>query len=115
MFKIFKKIVSNKTYPEKNKKAALYKPAFPHYSATIIQLGWLGSPKYRRLLKKKLKRLRERHYRHHAAITIQLAWIRSRRYRKSFIEKVNRLLTQVERLDMKYVDEYINGIERIIR
>ena len=130
MFKILRKIVSNKTYPsDKNllldkvsssnkmnpSSLAYIYPKFPHYNATIIQLGWLGSPRYRKLLKKKLKRKRKCDYKHYAAITIQLAWFRSGSYRRGFVKKLNLLLSRVEKLDMKFVDEYISGIERLIR
>lgn len=124
MFKLFKKIASNKTHPSDKAnpsgKATLsalayIQPNFPHYNATIIQLGWLGSPRYRKLLKKKLKKRRKRDYKHYAAITIQSAWFRSGCYRRGFIKKINLLLSRVERLDLKYVDEYIAGIERLIR
>ena len=64
MFKMFRKIASNKTYPldkqnpldrrnPLSSSLAYMEPEFPHYNATIIQLGWLGSPRYRKLLKKK--------------------------------------------------------------
>ena len=114
MFKIFRKIASNKTYPAEKEDIKSPMIRYPHYNATIIQLGWLGSPRYRKLLKKKLKERRKRDYKHYAAITIQCAWFKSRLYRKKYVEKINRLLSRVERLDIKFVDEYINGIERLI-
>ena len=118
MFKIFRKITSNKTHPLDNyhpSSLAYVQPKFPNYNATIIQLGWLGSPRYRKLLKKKLKKRRKRDYKYYAAITIQSAWFRSGCYRRGFIKKINLLLSRVERLDLKYVDEYIAGIEHLIR
>lgn len=47
---------------------------YPHYHASIIQLGWLSSPKYREILTRKIRRIRQRDYRNYAAITIQYAW-----------------------------------------
>ncbi len=115
MFKIFRKIASNKTYPSERENSKRLVPQYPHYNATIIQLGWLGSPRYRKLLKKKLKKRRKRDYKNYAAITIQCAWFKSRLYRKKYVEKINQLLSRIERLDIKYVDEYILGIEHLIR
>ena len=114
MFKIFRRFTSNKTHPTSTKPYCYDHIAFPHYNATIIKLGWLGSPRYRKLLKKKLKKRRKRDYKHYAAITIQHAWFKSSKYRKLYIAKINTLLTRVEKLDIRYVDEYIKGIERLI-
>jgi hypothetical protein len=114
MFKIFRKIASNKTCPAERYNVNNPVLRYPHYNATIIQLGWLGSPRYRKLLKKKLKKRRRRDYKHYAAITIQCAWFKSRLYRKKYVEKINQLLSRVERLDIEFVDEYIHGIERLI-
>jgi hypothetical protein len=110
MFKIFRKIASNKTCPAERYNVNNPVLRYPHYNATIIQLGWLGSPRYRKLLKKKLKKRRRRDYKHYAAITIQCAWFKSRLYRKKYVEKINQLLSRVERLDIEFVDEYIHGI-----
>jgi hypothetical protein len=99
MFKIFRKIASNKTCPAERYNVNNPVLRYPHYNATIIQLGWLGSPRYRKLLKKKLKKRRRRDY---------------RLYRKKYVEKINQLLSRVERLDIEFVDEYIHGIERLI-
>ena len=114
MFKIFRKIASNKTCPAERYNVNNPVLRYPHYNATIIQLGWLGSPRYRKLLRKKLRKRRRRDYKHYAAITIQCAWFKSRLYRKKYVEKINQLLSRVERLDIKFVDEYIHGIERLI-
>ena len=89
--------------------------SFPHYNATIIQLGWLGSPRYRKLLKKKIKKRRKKFNRYHAAVVIQSAWFRSSRYQRLFIRKINALLCRIERLDLEYVDDYIRGVERLIK
>ena len=114
MFKMFRKIASNKTCPSEKYNPKRPVPQYPHYNATIIQLGWLGSPRYRKLLKKKLKKRRKRDYKNYAAITIQCAWFKSALYRKNYVHKINQLLSRVERLDLKYVDEYIAGVERLI-
>jgi len=90
-------------------------PKYPHFHATIIQLGWLGSPRYRKILKKKLKKRRRRAYKNYAATTIQYAWFRSRLYQGLQTRKISDLVDRVEKLDPQYVDDYINGIERLIR
>jgi hypothetical protein len=115
MFKFFRKFAANKTSPIPERKFCYQDVIFPHYYATIIQLGWFGSPRYRKRLKKKLKKRRKRDYKHYAAITIQCAWYRSRLYQRLFIKKINALLCRVERLDLKYVDDYIKGIEYLIK
>jgi hypothetical protein len=91
-----------------------YNNKYIHYHATIIQLGWLGSSRYRHLLKKKLKRRRNKDYKHYAAITIQCAWFKSRLYKRLFIREINKLMDKLERVDPLLLDIYINGIEHII-
>ena len=56
MFKFFRKFAANKTSPIPERKLCYQDIKFPHYYATIIQLGWFGSPRYRKRLKKKLKK-----------------------------------------------------------
>lgn len=98
----------------RRKKTKCYNSKYLHYHATIIQLGWFGSPRYGRLLKKKLKRRRKKDYKHYAAITIQCAWFKSRLYKRLFIHEINKLMDKLDGLDPLFMDTYINGIERII-
>jgi len=115
MIKVIRRLVSNRTHPTGRLSPNSGYLRFPHYNATIIQLGWLGSPRYRKLLKKKLKKRRKKLKKYHAAVTIQAAWFRSSLYQRLFIKKINAVVCRVEKLDLDYVDEYIRGIERIIK
>ena len=64
--------------------ADFYYYRYPHYNATIIQLGWFSSSKYREILARKLKRIKKIHYQNYAAITIQYNWI-------LYLKRANRL------------------------
>ncbi len=72
MFRLF-----NRRRPPKRETflTDFYYYRYPHYNASIIQLGWLSSPRYREILARKIHRIKKRDYMNYAAITIQYNWI----------------------------------------
>ena len=71
MFRLFRR---QKPPTRDTQTTDFYYYRYPHYNASIIQLGWFSSPKYREILTRKIRRIRRRDYMNYAAITIQYAW-----------------------------------------